>query len=269
MLECVINISEGSDASVIAMLAEAAQDSLLDVHSDKYHHRSVYTLYGPGVYQSAVSLTEKAFELLDIREHIGVHPRIGVVDVVPFVPIGDTDMAEALRARQRYAFEISLRFQVPIFLYGPERTLPQIRRDAFKSLNPDFGPPEPHPRYGSIAVGARDLLVAYNLYLVDPDLDIARVVAKQVRCHHFRTLALKVGNEVQVSANLIDPLNHGIYEFYRAASGLAEISHGELVGLAPLEVVEGAPRELWEILNLNLEKTIEVRASKKYSGPPV
>ena len=267
MLECVVNISEGNDLEVIAELANTAGKSLLDIHSDPYHHRSVFTLFGASVYNDVVKLTEKAFELLDITKHSGVHPRIGVVDVVPFVPLGDSDISEALQARQRFAQEISTRFSVPIFLYGPDRTLPHIRLEAFKTLAPDFGPPEPHPRWGSVSAGAREPLVAYNLYLSDPDLEAAKLVAKQVRCQHFRTLGLRVGDQVQVSANLIDPLNHGVYEFYRAVNSLVKISKGELVGLAPLKVIEETPKELWAMLDLSIDKAFESRATRINSDP--
>ncbi|MDA8271346.1 MAG: hypothetical protein M0Z39_08060 [Actinomycetota bacterium] len=267
MLECVVNISEGNDLELIAELAKAAGESLLDTHSDPYHHRSVFTLFGATVYSDVVKLTEKAFELLDITNHSGVHPRMGVVDVVPFVPVGDSDISQALQARQRFAREISTRFSVPVFLYGPDRTLPHIRREAFKTLAPDFGPPEPHPRWGSVSAGAREPLVAYNLYLSDPDLEAAKLVAKQVRCQHFRTLGLRVGDQVQVSANLIDPLNHGVYEFYRAVNSLVKISKGELVGLAPLKVIEETPKELWAMLDLSIDKAFESRATRINSDP--
>lgn len=267
MLECVINISEGSDPSVIAELNRAAGKSLLDTHSDPFHNRSVFTLYGLNVYRDAFALAEKAFELLDLSRHEGVHPRIGVLDVVPFVPIGDTWFSEALEARENFAREISTKFSVPVFLYGPNRTLPQIRREAFKTLEPDFGPPEPHPRYGSVAVGARGLLVAYNLYLVGHDLDQAKLVAKEVRSHCFRTLGLRVGKQVQVSANLVDPLNHGIYEFYTAVSRLSTISKGELVGLAPLKTIDETPKRLWRTLDLSKDKALEIRASAIGLGP--
>lgn len=267
MLECVVNISEGNDSAVIAELANAAGESLLDTHSDPYHHRSVFTLYGATVYDDVLALTEKAFELLDITKHSGVHPRMGVVDVVPFVPVGDIDLSEAVQARERFAQEISTRFSVPVFLYGPDRTLPHIRLEAFKTLVPDFGPSEPHPRYGSVSAGAREPLVAYNLYLSNPDLETAKLAANQVRCQHFRTLGLRVGDQVQVSANLIDPLNHGVYEFYQAVNSLAKISRGELVGLAPLRVIEETPKELWAMLDLSIDKAIESRASIMNSDP--
>ncbi len=267
MLECVVNISEGNEPSVIAELNRAAGRSLLDTHSDPFHNRSVFTLYGLNVYRDAFALAEKAFELLDLSTHVGVHPRIGILDVVPFVPIGDTGFSEALEARERFAREISAKFSLPVFLYGPDRTLPHIRREAFKTLEPDFGPPQPHPRYGSVAVGARGLLVAYNLYMVRDDLDEAKLVAKEVRSHCFRTLGLRVGNQVQVSANLVDPLNHGIYEFYTAVSRLSPISRGELVGLAPLKTIDETPKRLWDTLDLNKYKALEIRAAAMDSGP--
>ena len=268
MLECVINISEGSDPSIITRLSQAAGNSLLDIHSDQYHNRSVFTLFGRDVYRDSLALAGKAFELIDLRDHVGVHPRIGVVDVVPFVPIGDSDIFDALQARDRFASDIATQYSVPIFLYGPDRTLPQLRREAFKSLSPDYGPSTPHLKYGSIAVGARELLVAYNIYLAIPDLLLAKEVAAQVRSPYFRTLGLQVGNEVQVSANLVDPLNHGIYELYQTVSKFADVSKGELVGLAPRKVIEESPKNLWDILDLDIDKALEIRADRKLSDPP-
>ncbi len=238
------------------------------MHSDKFHNRSVFTLYGANVYEDALNLVRKAFQLLDLRNHVGVHPRIGVVDVVPFVPIGNSDIGHAILARDNFAKNIAAEYSVPAFLYGPNRTLPQIRREAFVVLAPDFGPPEPHPKYGSVAVGAREPLVAYNIYLAGSDLAKAKEIAKQVRSSFFRTLGLQVGNEVQVSANLIDPFNHGIHEFYEAVRALTHISRCELVGLAPLKVIENSPAALWDILDLDLDKALEVRAADKNSDPP-
>lgn len=261
MLECVINISEGTDRLVIEDLAKSAGAALLDIHSDPYHNRSVFTLYGPRSYQSAIMLTEKAFELLDIANHVGVHPRIGVVDVVPFVPLDGYPMAEAIKTSRDFAFEVATKFEVPIFLYGDHRTLPEIRKSAFTSIAPDFGPMTSHPRYGAIAVGARGVLVAYNLYLRDNDLELAKSVAAAVRSGYFRTLGLRVGNRVQVSANLVDPLNHGIFEFFSQVEALAAVDHGELVGLAPLNVIHNTPQQYWEKLDLSPQKSIEIRSS--------
>lgn len=259
-MECVINISEGTSASLIEELSKSAGVSLVDVHSDPFHNRSVFTLCGSNVYDDALSLTEKAFQLLDIRDHYGVHPRGGVVDVVPFVPIGTSDISEAIDACRRFSQEVSSKHSVPIFIYDTEHTLPFVRKNAFQNLLPDYGPNEPHPRLGWIAAGAREPLVAYNLYLSAADLSMARHVAHQVRSDHFRTLGLKVGDQVQVSANLVDPLSHGIYEFFLEVNDLANVSHGELVGLAPLKVIEETPKRLWKTLGLSLNAALEVRA---------
>lgn len=267
MLECVINISEGTDRSVIDELAKSAEAALLDIHSDPYHNRSVFTLYGPDLYQSAIALTEKTFQLLDIVDHVGVHPRIGLVDVVPFVPLNGYPMAEAVKLSRQYALEVSSKFKVPIFLYGENRTLPEIRKYAFGSISPDLGPLVPHPRYGSIAVGAREVLVAYNLYLRNNDLKLAKSVAAEVRSSYFRTLGLRVGNRVQVSANLIDPLNHGIFEFFSKVEELAAVDHGELVGLAPLDVIRNTPEEYWEKLDVTPQKSIEIRSTSNQAPP--
>lgn len=255
----MINISEGRNASTLAQLAQSAAKSLLDVHSDPFHNRSVFTLSGMNVYQDALALTTRAFDLLDLRQHSGVHPRIGVVDVVPFVPLGDTPMSEAARKSETFAKEISTRFLVPVFLYGKARTLPEIRREAFKSLAPDYGPSEPHPRFGAVAVGARPILVAYNLYLEEQSISGAKEIAARIRCNYFRTLGLATGDRIQVSGNLIDPLNHGIYEFYTSVTKYSSISQGELVGLAPLQVILETPKELWPKLGLSVEKALENR----------
>ncbi len=268
MLESVINISEGTDSSRLTELVHAAGTSLLDTHSDKFHNRSVFTLYGTDVYEDSLNLVRKAFQLLDLRNHVGVHPRIGVVDVVPFVPFGTSEIGDALLARDNFAKIIAAEYSVPTFLYGPNRTLPQIRREAFVGLAPDFGPSKPHPKFGSVAVGAREPLVAYNIYLAGSDLAEAKDIAKQVRSPFFRTLGLQVGNEVQVSANLIDPFNHGIHEFYEAVIALTHISRCELVGLVPLKVLENSPTALWDILDLDRAKALEIRAADKTSDPP-
>lgn len=257
MLECVINVSEGSNREIISTISDAAGTSLADVHSDTYHNRSVFTLLGPLVYQDSLSLTAKAFELLDIRNHLGVHPRIGVVDVVPFVPIENTSMLEAIAIRHEYARHISQSYGVPIFTYGENRTLPMIRRNAFTALNPDYGPQQPHERFGAISVGARPVLVAYNLYLRSSNMAEAKEIAKDVRSDYFRTLALQVGDQIQISANLIDPLSNGILEFYSQVNRRSEVKHGELVGLAPLSVIENVPKVLWNMLDLSTKKSIE------------
>ncbi|MFM8857053.1 MAG: hypothetical protein ACKOI2_07570, partial [Actinomycetota bacterium] len=142
----------------------ACGKDVLDLHVDKDHHRSVFTLVGE---QAVRHLTSRAIETLDIGRHAdGVHPRLGVVDVVPFVPLPDSSVADALSARQAFAEWATDAFAVPCFLYGPthgslrsERTLPDIRRTAWSSLLPDLGPKTPHRTAGAICVGVRPILV--------------------------------------------------------------------------------------------------------------
>lgn len=266
MLECVINISEGRRRDILAELSFAAREHLIDLHYDPHHNRSVFTLAGEGVHHSAMNLSCKAFDLLDIATHQGVHPRLGIVDVVPFVPLLGSTMSHAILARDRFAREISELHSVPVFIYGETRTLPDIRRHAFSSLSPSFGPSAPHPKFGAVAVGARNLLVAYNLYLEEPDIELAKRVAKEVRSPFFRTLGLKVGDEVQVSANLVDPAVHGIMELFLAVQRLAPIARGELVGLAPKATVSEVPVALRKKLGLDERSILETRISEKLTG---
>lgn len=157
VLECVVNVSEGRDAKTIAAMSDAVGRSLLDVHSDPFHHRSVLTFAGPPdvVVAAARRLGLAAVDLLDLRRHSGVHPRLGVLDVVPFVPYGGGTMADAIGERDSYAAWLGNEIGVPCFCYGPERSLPEVRRRAFVDLEPDYGPLEPHPTAGATCVGAR------------------------------------------------------------------------------------------------------------------
>src|SRR5665213_1364054 len=185
MLECVINISEGRDLGLLARFASVVDDSLLDLHADAHHNRSVFTLAGEDVLNAAKLLCAQAIAALDLRRHEGVHPRLGVVDVVPFVPIGvplgpEMDLGAALEARDNFAEFGAAELGLPCFLYGPERSLPEIRRRAFRDLAPDVGPLSPDPRSGAICVGARLPLVAYNLVVEDDDLEQAKAIAKSI-----------------------------------------------------------------------------------------
>lgn len=269
MLECVINISEGRRRPVIDRIAAAAGPALLDVHVDADHHRCVLTVVGEDA-PRAVAAT--AVEHLDLRGHRGAHPRLGVVDVVPFVPLGSTTMAEALGARDRWAAWAAAELGVPCFLYGPERTLPDVRRRAFVDLVPDLpaavdgmaGPPGPHPTAGAVAVGARPPLVAYNVWVAGPDVALARQVASAVRGPALRALGMATGDHTQVSMNLVDPAVVGPTEAFdlvaaEVAARGGRVLRAELVGLVPGAVLDGAPPDRWTELDLSPERTIEAR----------
>ncbi len=272
MLECVVNVSEGADQALLGALDQAAAPSLLDRHSDADHNRSVYTLAGGDLEPAVRRLTAEALSRLDLRTHRGVHPRLGIVDVVPFVPLDDSgapvgddgDLAEALEARRRFGEWAADELSLPCFFYGPERTLPELRRRAFVDLEPDTGPPHPHPSAGACAVGARSALVAYNVLLGTDDLSVARAVAAEVRRPELRTLGLAVTGGVQVSCNLVAPHRLGPEQAYRAVTESAgqrgvAVTGAELVGLAPAAVVEAVPPEAWETLDLSPGRTVEAR----------
>lgn len=259
MLECVINVSEGHDEPPLRAIVSAAGDALLDIHRDEHHNRAVLTLAGEGVETAVRAVAVAAVAHLDLRAHVGVHPRIGVIDVVPFVPLDGSTIDDAIAARDAFAEWAGAELDLPCFLYGHERSLPDVRRDAFTTLAPDTGPPAPHPTAGACAVGAREVLVAYNLWLATGDLSTARAIAKAVRSPVVRALGLRVGGAVQVSCNLIAPSDVGPAEIYDRVAREAEVTRAELVGLLPREVLRAVPRARWDVLDLSEGRAIEAR----------
>jgi glutamate formiminotransferase len=260
VLECVVNVSEGADRRVLGELAAAVADDLLDIHIDENHNRSVFTLVGE---QAPRNLTRRAFELLDITTHTGVHPRLGIIDVVPFVPLAGSTWDDAVTARDRFAHWVVDEFAIPAFLYGPERTLPYVRQHAFVDLDPDVGPLEPHPHAGAVCVGARDALVAYNVWLRDCDVTAARKIAAAIRGSSLRALGLQVGDRVQVSMNLINPMELGPFQAFDAVSELTQTEGAELVGLIPQAVLDAIPPSRWKQLDVSSEQTIEFRLAER------
>lgn len=260
-----MNVSEGREGPVLYGLVEEAGDSLLDVHSDPHHNRSVLTLAGPDVEDDARALVAEAVATIDLRGHSGAHPRLGAADVVPFVPLGASTMADAVRARDALARWAGDELGVPCFVYGPERSLPDVRRGAFRSLAPDTGPAVPHPTAGAIAAGARAVLVAYNVWLAPgTGVDVARQVAGAARRSTIRTLGLDVGGRAQVSCNLVDPLVTGPAAAFDAVAAAAAavgvaVDGAELVGLAPAAVLAAIDPSRWTQLDLSPSDTIEAR----------
>jgi glutamate formiminotransferase len=194
--------------------------------------------------------------------------------VVPFVPLGPggapgPPVADAVGARDAFAAWASAELGVPCFLYGPlpgggARTLPEVRRHAFSHLLPDVGGPSPDPRAGAVAVGARGVLVAWNMWLGGGDVAVARDVAAALRSSAVRTLAFDLASGPQVSCNLLTPLEVGPAQVFDEASRLLEragagVVRCELVGLVPAAVVEGTPRHRWDELAIAPTRTIEAR----------
>lgn len=275
MIESVINISEGRRHDLIAEIAASAGEDLLDVHSCVHHNRSVLTVIGES---APKAIARAGVAHLDLSRHTGAHPRIGVVDVVPFIALGDSTPAEALTARDAFAAWVADELAVPVFLYGPledridgggpaMRTLPEIRRDAFAELAPDLGPAAPHPSAGAIAVGCRPPLVAYNLWLAEPDLTLARRIAASIRSDAVRALGLAVGDRVQVSMNLIDPERVGPADVYRLVTALAAVDRAELVGLLPAAVLDRIDMRDRDRLDLAADRTIEWRLAERERRP--
>ncbi len=260
VLACAINISEGRDGSVIDALRRAAGTHLLDLHADIHHNRSVLTLAGTDVEEAARQVVGAAVGLVDIRHHSGAHPRLGAVDVVPFTPLGSSALDDAVSARDRFAGWAAAELDLPCFLYGPERSLPDVRRSAFTALLPASGPDHPHPTAGAVAVGARGPLVAYNLWLPPRSgVELARKVAAAVRGPAIRALGFDLGGRGQVSCNLTDPLAVGPDAAFDAVATHAEVDRAELVGLVPARVLEAIPSPRWEALDLSPSRTIEAR----------
>jgi glutamate formiminotransferase len=259
VLECVVNISEGRNAAVLGGLAAKVAGCLLDLHVDAVHNRSVFTLAGDEVETAARELARSGLECLDIAAHAGVHPRLGVVDVVPFVPLAPADSLEvALGARTEFSSWFG-NLGVPCFEYGPDLSLPDVRRHAWIDLFPDTGPPEPHPTAGACCVGARRILVAYNVWLAEGGVAEARAVARSIRRPGIRALGLDIDGQGQVAMNLVDPLEVGPAAAYDLVAAEAHIHHAELVGLVPNAVLEAVPRQRWTQLGLSESATIEAR----------
>ena len=256
MLACVLNVSEGRRRAVLDALATAAGAGLLDVHVDPFHHRAVLTLVGE---EAPRSVAREAVRRIDLRRHAGAHPRIGAVDVVPFVPLAGSSPVDAVAARDRFATWVAAALGVPAHRYGHDGpSLPEVRRAA-RGRRPDAGGPLPHPTAGAVAVGARDVLVAYNVVLAEPDLRRARAVAAAVRGPAVRALGLRVGPDVQVSMNLVRPRELGPAGAYDAVAALAPVRQAELVGLVPEDVLRAVDPARWPTLDLAADRTIEAR----------
>jgi glutamate formiminotransferase len=280
VLECVVNVSEGRDMQRLLAVARACGPSLLDVHADADHHRSVLTLAGPGAHDAVDgvrALAAAVAEQCSIVGHAGEHPRFGALDVVPFVALGETNVerAEAADAAQAFAEWWALEYSVPVFLYDdadPEgRDLPNARSTSFRSRRPDLGPDEPHPRLGATAVGARRPLVACNCVLVSRDIVVARRIAREMRersggMRGVRALAfdLSEAGRAQVSMNLFDLDQSGLQDACLHVRDLArrygtDVASVELVGLIPRRYLDQCTDEFLQWSHLDPESTVEAR----------
>jgi glutamate formiminotransferase / 5-formyltetrahydrofolate cyclo-ligase len=276
MLECVPNVSEGRDEERIRRFATECGAALLDVHVDRDHHRSVFTLAGSGgaVEGSARRLAHAVASELDVTEHAGAHPRFGALDVVPFVAL-DGVRGDAIRAAHEFATWAASTLAVGVFFYDQAddrgRSLPVTRREAFVVREPDLGPRDPHPRLGAIAVGARPVLVAVNCDLDCDDLEAARAIARGIRERNgglpgVRAIGLRLDSRgiAQVSMNLVALDRTGIEAACSAVRSDArarnvDVDRVELVGLLPASELARCSREFLDWTGLGPEVTIEAR----------
>ena len=278
MLECVPNVSEGRDDAALRALAHACGPSLLDLHVDADHHRSVFTLAGPGpddAIDAVCALAREVEARVDVSRHTGVHPRLGALDVVPFVALAGRPLSFAVDAAHAFASWVARELAVPVFLYGAaadgERSLPQVRAGAFTKFAPDAGPTAPHPTLGAVAVGARPPMIAVNCELDTDDLSLARSIARQVRERDgglpgVRALAfpLTEPSRVQVSMNLVDLERTGLQVACDAVRRRAwaaghDVTRVELVGLLPADELARCDATFRAFSGLGADRTIEAR----------
>jgi glutamate formiminotransferase len=262
LVESVPNVSEGRRPDVVDRLAAALESvpgaHLLDRTSDPSHNRSVFTLAGEDspVADALERLVDVALREIDMEQQAGEHPRIGAVDVVPFVPLGETTLDDCVGFARAFGRRIAARFDLPVYLYAAAATRPDrvklsdLRRGQYEGLReeiatrgrePDFGPARTHPRGGATCVGARPFLIAWNVNLASADLDLARRIAHRVRESSGGLPA------VQAKGFFIEELAWEMVREEAAQDGV-ELAESELIGLAPLAAFEavadhaGAPR---------------------------
>jgi len=293
LIECVPNFSEGRRQDVIRAIADAIKSTpavtLLDLESNPDHNRSVISFVGePGpVKQAALAAAAKAIELIDLNKHKGEHPRMGAVDVVPFVPLSGATMEDCVSLARDFGRELGAGYRVPVFLYEEAATVPErrnladVRAGEFEGLKdrigkdpskkPDFGPEMIHPTAGATAVGAREVLIAYNVDLGTSDLGIAKRIAHELRSKdgglaYVKALGfeLKQRRIVQVSMNMTDYHKSQLFKAYELVKLFAErygvpVVGSEIVGLTPMDALVDSAEFYLRLENFNRDQILERR----------
>jgi len=290
IIECIPNVSEGRRPDVVSAMADAIRAvpgvRLLDFSSDASHNRSVFTLVGDaaGVEQAVLALFERAVAAIDLRTHKGEHPRLGAVDVVPFVPIEGVTMAECVALAKKVGATVAERFKVPVYLYeeasaNPARkNLEDIRRGEFEGLAtkmateswaPDYGPSAPHVSAGASVIGARMPLIAYNINLATDRLDVAKKIAAAIRhssggFRFVKAAGFKLEDRgiVQVSMNLTNYEKTPIFRVFEVVKREAErygvsILESEIVGLVPSAALNAAAEFYLQIEGFKPDQVLE------------
>src|SRR3954469_1830817 len=297
LIECVPNFSEGRDKANVDAIVEAMKLDgvyLLDREMDTDHNRCVITLVGDrdAIAEAAIRGVGKAAELIDLTKHQGAHTRLGAADVIPFIPIEGVTIDDCVTIARHVGEEIWKRFQIPVYFYEAAATRPErvglenIRRGQFEAIRdeiatkperkPDVGEPRVHPTAGPVVVGARKPLIAYNIFLNTPDVDIAKKVAKAVRfssggLRFVKGAGFLVRGQAQVSMNLTDadqtPVAR-VFEYVKreaARYGVAPTS-SEIVGLIPKKAIEDAAEWFLQVENFDSSLILENRLAAVMSG---
>jgi glutamate formiminotransferase / 5-formyltetrahydrofolate cyclo-ligase len=290
VIECIPNVSEGRRPEIVAALADTIRAvsgvRLLDHSADASHNRSVFTFAGDaaGVERAVLALFERAVADIDLRAHSGEHPRLGAVDVVPFVPIEGVTMPECVALARKVGAEIAARFQVPVYLYEEasanpaRRNLEDIRRGEFEGLAakmaspgwaPDFGPATPHPSAGASVVGARMPLIAFNINLATDRLDVAKKIAAAIRhssggYRFVKAMGITLVDRgiVQVSMNLTNYEKTPIFRVFETVKREAErygvaILESEIVGLVPSAALTSAAEFYLQLSGFSADQVLE------------
>jgi glutamate formiminotransferase / formiminotetrahydrofolate cyclodeaminase len=296
LVECVPNFSEGRDHDVVQKIRDAIAAVsgvvVLDVSSDESHNRTVITFVAPveRAVDAAFAGIATARDNIDLTKHSGAHPRMGATDVVPFIPLEGTTMEQCVALARTLGERVGKELGIPVFLYERAATSPvrenlaDIRRGEFEKIReeigkspvrtPDFGPPQSHPTAGTVAIGARPFLVAYNVYLGDAtNLGVAKEVAKAVRgssggLKNVKAMGLEVDGQAQVSMNLVDIEKTPMFRAYdmvkmeAAAHGVSP-TWSELVGLVPERAIIDSAARYLQLRNFSMEQLLEhkVRAA--------
>lgn len=294
LIECVPNFSEGARSEVVeAIVAKVRQESparVLDLQSDASHNRSVLTLAGDpdSLTRAVMALVGACLGAIDLRTHRGEHPRMGAVDVVPFIPLEGATIADCVALARRVGEAIAKTHNIPVFLYEDASTAPHrkgledIRRGQFEGLaaklkdpqwTPDFGPTEPHPSFGAVVVGARMPLIAYNVNLNTDDVEIAKKIAKGIRhstggYRFVKAMGLIVdigGRKVaQVSMNMTDFTKTPLFRVTEtirneAARYGVSISGSEIVGLVPAQALIDSAEHCLQLTGFSSQQVLETK----------
>lgn len=295
-----MNVSEGRDSAKLQAIAAevegAAESYLLSFAPDRDHHRAVYSFIGTpaSILSATFAAIQKAVDLIDLGNHRGVHPRIGAVDVVPFVPLKGVSMLKCVELARQLGKKVARELQIPVYLYEraalrPEhRSLSQIRKGEFELLvhqvvvdpsrRPDFGPLRLHPSAGAMAIGARDLLIAFNIYLNASEAGVAKEIAGRIRetsggLPGVRALGflLPNRNQAQVSTNVTNYLQTPLLTVYERvcdeASRLGcQVVSSEVIGLVPREALPNSVPKRLRLENFHPGLVLENRISEVLGG---